>query len=175
YLVTSNASNPARSMNRNWSRRTWPVARNSPKNPYCSRRMRAWLKARPSLNTGNTRAISARRSRWGASSDTRRSLGQITPVGAARRSRPGSARSRPCGTRTAWPSGMGASSSQRRKSSATTLLALTSRIDTLLEWLDAEALDGIDEQLVGRLSQLKIGGGDILDHVRHLGVGHGRP
>src|SRR5262249_21000071 len=71
--------------------------------------------------------------------------------------------------------GMGTSWSQRTKSSATTLLALTSRIDTLLEWLDAKALDGIDEQLVGRLAQLEIGGGDILDHVRHLGVGHGRP
>src|SRR5579863_6284065 len=51
----------------------------------------------------------------------------------------------------------------------------TSRIDTLLEGLDAEPVDGIDEQFVRPRTQFEIGGGDILDHVRHLPVGYRGP
>ena len=36
------------------------------------------------------------------------------------------------------------------------------------------ALDGLDEQLVRPLAQLDIGRDDVLDHVRHLGIGHRR-
>src|SRR5215831_7342714 len=71
-------------------------------------------------------------------------------------------------------SGTGASSSQRTKRSSTILPDLTSGIDALPEWLDAEALDGIDEQFLRLLAQLQIGGGDVLDHVGHLAIGNGR-
>src|SRR5262249_19860182 len=109
------------------------------------------------------------------SSDTFRSLGQMTPVGAGRRNRPAaSARKRACGTRTAAPSGTGASSSQRTKRSSAILPALTSGIDALPEWLHAEALHGVDEQLVRPLAQLQIGRRDVLHHVGDLGIGHGR-
>src|SRR5215470_14703467 len=136
--------------------------------------MRAWLKARPSLNTGNTKPMRASRSTYGASSATLRSLGQITPVGAARSRSSGSARSRACGTMTATPSGTGASSSQRTNRSSTTLPCLTSRIDALPERLNAEPRDGIDEQLVRPIAQLEISGGDVLHHVGDVAIGHGR-
>src|SRR5262249_26237421 len=75
---------------------------------------------------------------------------------------------------TATPSGTGASSSQRTKRSSTILPALTSRIDALLERFDAEALDGVDEQLLGLLAQLEIGRRDVFHHVGHLAIGYGR-
>src|SRR5262249_39191748 len=52
--------------------------------------------------------------------------------------------------------------------------ALTSRIDALLERIDADPRDGIDEKLVRPLAQLEIGGGDVLDHVGDLAVRHRR-
>src|SRR3981189_2131601 len=52
--------------------------------------------------------------------------------------------------------------------------ALTSRIDTLPERLDADALDRLEKCLVRPRAQLPIGFDNVLDHIRHLGVGHGR-
>src|SRR5438552_375255 len=52
--------------------------------------------------------------------------------------------------------------------------ALTSRIDALLEWLDADPLDRFEKNLVRARAQLQIGRHDILDHVRHLGIGNRR-
>src|SRR5579863_6198839 len=51
----------------------------------------------------------------------------------------------------------------------------TSRIDTLLERFDAEAVDRIDEQLVRALTQLQIGRSDILNDIGHLRIRHRRP
>src|SRR5262244_4631398 len=99
----------------------------------------------------------------------------MTPVGACRRTRSrASAKSRAAGKTTATPSGTGASSSTRTKRSSMTRPALTSRIDALLEWIDADARDGIDENLVRPLAQLEIGGGDVLDNVGDLAVRHRR-
>src|SRR5215469_13034595 len=100
----------------------------------------------------------------------------MTPVGACRRTRSrASAKSRAAGKTTATPSRTGASSSTRTKRSSMTRPALTSRIDALLEWIDADARDGIDENLVRPLAQLEIGGGDVLDHIGDLAVRHRRP
>src|SRR5262249_60402446 len=51
---------------------------------------------------------------------------------------------------------------------------LTSRIDTLPEWFDADALDRVEKDLVGPRAQLEIGRHDILDHIRHLGIRNSR-
>src|SRR5262249_61129568 len=51
--------------------------------------------------------------------------------------------------------------------------SLTIGIASLVERLDADPLDGADEQLVRTLAQLEIGGGDVLDHVGDLAVRHG--
>src|SRR5262249_6676281 len=100
----------------------------------------------------------------------------MTPVGAWRNtSSRASAKSRVAGKIMLTPSGTGASSSTRTKRSSAMRPALTSGIDPLLERLDADALDGIDEKLVRPRAQLKIGGGDILDHVGDLAIGHRRP
>src|SRR5262245_23817280 len=99
----------------------------------------------------------------------------MTPVGAWRRTRSrASARSRVAGRITAMPSGTGASLSTRAKRSSIMRPALTSGIDALLERLDADALDGIDEELVRSLAQLEIGGGYVLDHVGDLAIRHRR-
>src|SRR5262249_9826844 len=99
----------------------------------------------------------------------------MTPVGACRRTRSrASATSRAAGNGTATPSGAGASSTPRAKRSSMPGPALTSRIDTLLEWIDADARDGVDKNLVRPLAQLEIGGGDVLDHVGDLVVWHRR-
>src|SRR5262249_56587355 len=95
----------------------------------------------------------------------------MTPVGACRRTRSrASAKSRVAGKTTATPSGTGASSSMRTKRSSMMRPALTSRIDALLEGIDADARDGIDEKLVRPLAQLQICGGDVLDHVGNISV-----
>src|SRR5580704_11722120 len=136
---------------------------------------RAWLKARPSLKVGNTRATSASRSRWGASSATLRLLGQTSPVGASRRANASaSAMKRAAGTITGTPSGSGASSATRTNRSSTMLPALTSRMDALLERFDADALDGVDEDFTRARTQLHVGGDDVLDHVDDLAVAHRR-
>src|SRR5262245_27503916 len=72
------------------------------------------------------------------------------------------------------PSGTGASSITRTKRSSMTRPALTSGINALPEGIDADALDGIDEKLVRSRAQLDVGGGDVLDHVGNLGIGHRR-
>src|ERR1700719_1226228 len=137
---------------------------------------RAWLKARPSLKVGNTSATRARRSRCGASSATLRLLGHRMPVGASRRaSSSASAMKRAAGTMTGTPSGTGAPSSTRTNRSSTIRPALTSRMDALLEWLDADALDGVEENFAGAFAQLHVGGDDVLDHVDHLAGRHRRP
>src|SRR5262249_30719851 len=100
----------------------------------------------------------------------------MTPVGAwPNTSSRASAKSRVAGKITLTPSGTGASSSPRTNRSSAMPPALTSGIDPLLERLDADALDGIDERLVRPRAQLEIGGGDILDHVGDLAIGHRRP
>src|SRR5262249_14411686 len=76
---------------------------------------------------------------------------------------------------TGTPSGTGALSSTRTNRSSTMRVDLTSGIDSLLERLDADARDGIDENLVRALAQLEVRGGDVLDHVSDLGIGHRRP
>src|SRR6516162_621468 len=86
----------------------------------------------------------------------------MTPVGACRRTRSrASAKNRTAGKTTATPSGTGASSTTRTKRSSMTRPALTSRIDALLEWIDADTRDGVDENLVRPLAQLEIGVGDL--------------
>src|SRR5262249_1346511 len=72
------------------------------------------------------------------------------------------------------PSGTGASSATRVKSSATTRPPLMSCMDALLERLDADALDGVDEDFARPLAQLDVSGDDVLDHVDDLAVGHRR-
>src|SRR5262245_41351155 len=72
------------------------------------------------------------------------------------------------------PPGTGASSSTRTNRSSTMRPALMSGIDPLLERLDADTFDGIDEQLVRPLAQLKIAGGDVLDYVGDLAIRHRR-
>src|SRR5207247_6060095 len=74
---------------------------------------------------------------------------------------------------TAMPSGTGASSSTRTKRSSTIRPALTSGIDPLLERINADALDGVDEQLARPRAQLEIGRGDVLDHIGDLAIGNG--
>src|SRR5947199_4004049 len=119
--------------------------------------------------------MSAIQSRYGASSAILRSLGQMTPVGAWRRTRSrASAKSRVAGKTAATPSGTGASSSTRTKRSSMRRPALMSRINPLLEGIDADARDRVDEKLVRPGAQLEIGGGDILDHVGDLAVRHRR-
>src|SRR5262249_52854443 len=136
---------------------------------------RAWLKARPSRKIGNTSATSARRSRYGASSATLRSFGQMTPVGVARCANAStSARKRAADMMTGTPSGTGASSATRTKPSATMRPPLMSCMDALLERLDADALDRIDEDLAGALAQLDVSRDDVLDHVGDFAVGHRR-
>src|SRR5262245_6772207 len=103
-----------------------------------------------------------------------RSFGQSTPVGTWRSTRSrASARSRVAGRMTGTPSGTGASSSTRANRSSTMWPALTSGIDALLERLDTDPFDGVDEMLIRPLAQLEISGGDVLDHVGDLAVGHG--
>src|SRR5262245_62473902 len=72
------------------------------------------------------------------------------------------------------PSGSGASSTTRTKRSSTMRPALTSGINPLPEGFDADALDGIDEKLARSRAQLEVGGGDVLDDVGNLWVGHRR-
>ena len=52
----------------------------------------------------------------------------------------------------------------------TILPFLTSCIDTLLEWFDAQSLDRVDETFIRPLAQGQIGFDDILDHVGDLVV-----
>src|SRR5437867_7248071 len=52
--------------------------------------------------------------------------------------------------------------------------ALTSRIDTLPERLDTDALDRVEKDFVRPRPQLEISLDNVLDHIRHLGVRHGR-
>src|SRR5215510_6390863 len=105
----------------------------------------------------------------------RRLFGHSTPVGASRRAiSAASARKRAAGTITGTPSGIGASSRIRTYSSATARPPLTSRIDTLPEWFNADALDRVEKDLVRPRAQLEIGRHDILDYVRHLGIRNGR-
>src|ERR1039458_8129393 len=51
---------------------------------------------------------------------------------------------------------------------------LTSGIDTLPEWLDAGAIDRLQEGFLRVLAQFEIGGDDVLDHVGDVGVAHRR-
>src|SRR4051812_33343612 len=108
-----------------------------------------------------------------------RLFGQITPsLPPGRPSRPpGSARKRFAVTRIAACSGRPASSAPSSvtwaNASSTIFPPLTSGIDTLPEWFDAEPLHRVDEQLVGARTQRQISLDDILDHVCDLAIGNG--
>src|SRR5215470_1614208 len=105
----------------------------------------------------------------------RRLFGHSTPVGASRRKiSSASARKRAAGTITGTRSGIGASSSTRTYWSATMRPPLTSRIDTLPERLDTNALDRVEKDLVRPRAQLEISFDNVLNHIRHLGIRHGR-
>src|SRR5262245_44395986 len=100
----------------------------------------------------------------------------MTPVGAWRSTRSrASAISRAAGRITGTPSGTGASSSTRTNRSSTMRPDLTSDINPLLEGIDADATDRIDEQLVRAFPQFEIGGGDVLNDIGDLAIGHRRP
>src|SRR3954471_23564242 len=51
---------------------------------------------------------------------------------------------------------------------------LTSGIDPLLEWFDAEPLHRVDEQLFLGIAQRHVGFDNILDDVCDLSIGHRR-
>src|SRR2546423_1485723 len=85
---------------------------------------------------------------------------------------PASAVSRAAGTRTAASSAIAASSRTRRYGSSTIFRFLTRGIDALLEGLDAEAFDGVDEQLAGPLAKLDIGRDHVFDDIGDFVVRH---
>src|SRR5438132_193098 len=117
--------------------------------------------------------MSAIQSRYGASSAILRSLGQMTPVGAWRRTRSrASAKSRVAGKTAATPSGTGASSSTRTKRSSMRRPALMSRINPLPEGIDADA-GHRDWARVGQAAVVGAGAGD--DVGDQLDVGRGAP
>src|SRR5205085_5534472 len=121
-------------------------------------------------------ATVASRSRYGTRSSTSRLLAQITPSLPGRRnSASGSARNRAAETSTAPSRGSSASSATWTNGSGEILPCLTSGINALPEWFDAEPLDGIDEQFVRSRPQRQIGLDNVLDHVGDVGVSHRRP
>src|SRR6185312_16237526 len=98
-----------------------------------------------------------------------RLFGQITPTLPVRLSNASaSLRKRSAGTRMSPPSGSGVSTASLTKLSSAIFPPLTSGIDALLEGFDAEALHGVDEQLLRPLAQRQIGFHDVLDDVGDL-------
>src|SRR6202012_673671 len=92
-----------------------------------------------------------------------------------RPSRPsGSARKRFAVTRIAACSGRSASSATWANTSSVIFPPLTSGIDALPEWFDAEPFHRVDEKLLGRGAQRQIGLDAVLDHVGDLVVLHAR-
>src|SRR5215472_3520256 len=85
-----------------------------------------------------------------------------------------SARKRCAGTMIGTRSGIGSSGPTRTWRSSTMRPFSMSGIDAVPEWFDAGALERIDKQLIAARAQRQIGGGDVLDHVGDLGVGHSR-
>src|SRR4029077_5503260 len=113
--------------------------------------------------------------RYGTRSSTARLLGQITPSLPARlNNASGSSRNRAAETSTAPSPGNSAPSATWTKISVAIFPFLTSGINPLLEWFDAEPLNPIDEDLVGTFAQRKIGFDNILDHVGDFAIGHRR-
>src|SRR5512139_941037 len=105
-----------------------------------------------------------------------RLLGQTTPTLPAPPSRPSASfRRRSADTRISPPGGSAASSARAIKESSAIFPPLTSGIDPLLEWLDAEALHRVDEKLLGPLAQRQIGLHDVLYHVGDLLELHAGP
>src|SRR4051812_23649575 len=97
----------------------------------------------------------------------------MIPVFPGRRnSASASARNRAADTRIAPSAGSSASSATWTNASGKVFPCLTSGINALPEWFDAEPLDGIDEQLVGPRPQREIGFDDILNHVGDIDIGH---
>ena len=78
------------------------------------------------------------------------------------------------GSRTLPSAGIAASSATRAKSSVAIFPCLTSGIDTLPEWFDAQTLDGVDEQLFRPLAQREIGLDNVLHHIGNIAVWNGR-
>src|SRR6266850_273865 len=104
-----------------------------------------------------------------------RLFGQITPSLPARfRIASGSSRNRAAGTRIAPSLGSSAPSGTWTNRSAAIFPSLTSGIDPLPEWFDAEPLHRIDEQFVRARAQGEIGFNDVLDHVCNIDVRHRR-
>src|SRR3954452_22085435 len=98
-----------------------------------------------------------------------RLFGQITPTLPFRLSNvSASPTKRSAGTRMSPPSGSGVSTASLTKLSAAIFPPLTSGINALLEGFDAEAFDGVHEQLFRPLAQRQIGFHDVLDDVGDL-------
>src|SRR3954466_13619999 len=98
-----------------------------------------------------------------------RLFGQITPTLPFRLSNvSASPTKRSAGTRMSPPSGSGVSTASLTKLSSAIFPPLTSGINALLEGFDAEAFDGVHEQLFRPLAQRQIGFHDVLDDVGDL-------
>src|ERR1700761_5457726 len=95
-----------------------------------------------------------------------RLFGQITPTLAERANNAsGFSRNRTAETSTAPSAGSSVPSATWANGSAVIFPPLTSGIDALPEWLDAEPLHRVDEQFVGPGAQRQISLDDILDDV----------
>src|SRR5437870_3159908 len=104
-----------------------------------------------------------------------RLFGQITPSLPGRASKAcGSSRNRAAGTRIAPSPGSSAPSGTWTNRSAAIFPSLTSGINPLPEWFDAEPLHRINEQFVGARAQGKIGFDNVLDHISDVDVRHRR-
>src|SRR6478735_3658649 len=70
--------------------------------------------------------------------------------------------------------GSSAPSATWTNGSVVILAFLTSGIDPLLEWLDAQTLHRVDEQFFGTVAQGEIGFDNVFDHVGNFGIANGR-
>src|SRR5689334_5013136 len=135
--------------------------------------------ARPSLNFGNSRAITASRSRSPAICSTKSPALRRTPTRRPpSRSRPGSISPRSSCQRarltmTAPSVGSGSPSATWRKGSATLTPFLMSGIELLLEWGQAEAAIGVEEALA-LLAAVEIDIDDRLHRIDDAVGGEGR-
>src|SRR5262249_21462415 len=133
--------------------------------------MRAWEKARPSLNLGNSRATTARRSRSPAICSTGSPALRLRPRGSRRCAiSPRSSCQRARLTMIAPSAGNGSPSATWRKGSAAGRPALMSGIELLLEGRLTQAAIGIEEALV-RLAPIEI---DLEDRLHGIDDAVGR-
>src|SRR5690348_12573981 len=124
--------------------------------------------ARPSLNLGNSRAMTASRSRSPASCATASFGLRRTPMGVLRGSiRPRSSCQRARPMMIGPSGGSGSSSATWMKASVAGWPSLMSGIELFLEGCLAEAAISIDEPLAF-LAVFEIGVDDLLDRIHHL-------